>query len=222
MKRENINTIIAILGLILAAYSNYKQFKPETDKMELAINTGVIGSSELELKKDSYVPKELYGDDTRLAGPASIILELSNNMNRPVTVKKIEVELIKDGTAINYSDMFNPLDKKTLDNLYSPTTIAEHNVKKIELRINIPIHYNDKLSSCFMSIKPNTLKTDPYSDVRFCYYKNGVDLLGNKVQLKQFEGGGYMVESLKRISLNYRVTAVTGDNSKIVSLATFY
>ncbi|ASN13829.1 hypothetical protein B7764_00885 [Pantoea ananatis] len=222
MKRENINTIIAILGLILAAYSNYKQFKPETDKMELAINTGVIGSSELELKKDSYVPKELYGDDTRLAGPVSIILELSNNMNRPVTVKKIEVELIKDGTAINYSDMFNPLDKKTLDNLYSPTTIAEHNVKKIELRINIPIHYNDKLSSCFMSIKPNTLKTDPYSDVRFCYYKNGVDLLGNKVQLKQFEGGGYMVESLKRISLNYRVTAVTGDNSKIVSLATFY
>jgi len=222
VKRENINTIIAILGLILAVYSNYKQFKPETDKLELAINTGVIDSSELELKKDSYVPKELYGDDTRLAGPVSITLELSNNMNRPVTVKKIEVELIKDGTAINYSDMFNPLDKKTLDNLYSPTTIAEHNVKKIELRINIPIHYNDKLSSCFMSIKPNALKTDPYSDVRFCYYKNGVDLLGNKVQLKQFEGGGYMVESSKRISLNYRVTAVTGDNSKIVSLATFY
>jgi len=88
VKRENINTIIAILGLILAVYSNYKQFKPETDKLELAINTGVIDSSELELKKDSYVPKELYGDDTRLAGPVSITLELSNNMNRPVTVKK--------------------------------------------------------------------------------------------------------------------------------------
>ncbi|ELY4458097.1 hypothetical protein SMZ60_000559 [Cronobacter sakazakii] len=130
MKRENINTIIAMLGLILATYSNYKQFKPESDKLELTINTGEIGSSELELNKDSSVPKALYGDDTRLAGPASIILELSNNMNRPVTIKKIEVELIKDGTAINYSSMFNPLDKKTLDNLYSPTTIAEHSVKK--------------------------------------------------------------------------------------------
>ncbi|ELY2562128.1 hypothetical protein SMB96_004106, partial [Cronobacter sakazakii] len=105
MKRENINTIIAMLGLILATYSNYKQFKPESDKLELTINTGEIGSSELELNKDSSVPKALYGDDTRLAGPASIILELSNNMNRPVTIKKIEVELIKDGTAINYSSM---------------------------------------------------------------------------------------------------------------------
>ncbi|ELY4773957.1 hypothetical protein SM089_004294, partial [Cronobacter sakazakii] len=91
MKRENINTIIAMLGLILATYSNYKQFKPESDKLELTINTGEIGSSELELNKDSSVPKALYGDDTRLAGPASIILELSNNMNRPVTIKKIEV-----------------------------------------------------------------------------------------------------------------------------------
>lgn len=222
MKRENINTIIAMLGLILAVYGNYKQFKPETDKLELTVNTGEIGSSELELNKDFSVPKALYGDDTRLAGPVSVILEISNNMNRPVTIKKIDVELIKDGTAINYSSMFNPLDKKTLDNLYSPTTIAEHNVKKIELRINIPIHYNDKLPSCFRSIKTNKLKADQYSNVRFCYYKNGVDLLGNKVQLKQFEGGEYMVETSKGISLNYRVTAITGDNSKIVSLATFY
>lgn len=88
MKRENINTIIAMSGLILAAYGNYKQFKPETDKLELAINTGVIGGSELELNKDLSVPKALYGDDTRLAGPASIILEVSNNMSRPVTIKK--------------------------------------------------------------------------------------------------------------------------------------
>ncbi|MDY4367628.1 hypothetical protein SNR26_07845 [Pectobacterium brasiliense] len=222
MKRENINTIIAMSGLILAAYGNYKQFKLETDKLELTVNTGVIGSSELELNKDFSVPKALYGDNTRLAGPASIILEVSNNMSRPVTIKKIEVELIKDGAAINYSSMFNPLDKKTLDNLLSPTTIAEHTVKKIELRINIPIHYNEKFSSCFRSIKSTKLKTEKFSNVGFCYYKNGVDLLGNKVQLKQFEGGGYMVESSKGNSLNYRVTAITGDNSKMVSLATFY
>lgn len=222
MKRENINTIIAMSGLILAAYGYYKQFKPETDKLELAVNTGLIGSSELELNKDFSVPKALYGDNTRLAGPASIILEVSNNMSRPVTIKKIEVALIKDGAAVNYSSMFNPLDKKTLDNLLSPTTIAEHTVKKIELRINIPIHYNEKFSSCFRSIKSIKLKTEQFSNVGFCYYKNGVDLLGNKVQLKQFEGGGYMVESSKGNSLNYRVTAITGDNSKIVSLATFY
>ena len=222
MKRENINTIIAMSGLILAAYGYYKQFKLETDKLELAVNTGLIGSSELELNKDFSVPKALYGDNTRLAGPASIILEVSNNMSRPVTIKKIEVELIKDGAAVNYSSMFNPLDKKTLDNLLSPTTIAEHTVKKIELRINIPIHYNEKFSSCFRSIKSTKLKTEQFSNVGFCYYKNGVDLLGNKVQLKQFEGGGYMVKSSKGNSLNYRVTAITGDNSKIVSLATFY
>lgn len=45
--------------------------------------------------------------------------------------------------------------------------------------------------------------------------------MGNKVQLKQLEGGGYMVESSKAKSLNYRVTAIAGDNSEMVSIATF-
>ena len=117
--------------------------------------------------------------------------------------------------------MFNPLDKKTLDNLQSPTTFAEHSVKKIELRINIPIYYNEEVSSCFKIIKSTKIKAEKFGNVSFCYYKNGIDLFGNKVQLKQFEGGGYMVESSKGISLTYRVTAITGDNSKIVSLATF-
>lgn len=221
-KRENINTIIALAGLILAAFTSYNQFKPETDKLEVAVNTGFVASSELELNKDIYMPKSLYGDNTRFAGPASIILEVSNNMNRPVTIKKIEVELIKDGAALSYTSMFNPLDKRTLDNLQSPTTISEHSVKKIELRINIPIYYNEKLSSCFRSIKTTKLKDEKFGNVTFCYYKNGIDLFGNQVQLKQFEGGGYMVVSFKGNSLNYRVTAITGDNSKIVSLATFY
>ncbi|MES3204230.1 hypothetical protein QDQ60_13720 [Klebsiella aerogenes] len=222
MNRENINTIIAMSGLILAAFTSYNQFKPETDKLEVAVNTGFVAGSELELNKDIYVPKALYGDYTRFAGPASIILEVSNNMSRPVTIKKIEVELIKDGAAVSYTSMFNPLDKKTLDNLQSPTTIAEHSVKKIELRINIPIYYNEDVSSCFRNIKLNKLKDEEFGNVRFCYYKNGIDLLGNKVQLKQFEGGGYLVESFKGNSLIYRVTAITGDNSRMVSLATFY
>lgn len=229
MKRENVNTIIAACGLIiatcglaLAAYTNYMQFKPDTDKLDLAVSTNSVASSELELNKDSAVPKALYGDSARFAGPASISLEVSNNMSRPVTIKKIEVELIKDGAAVSYASMLNPLDKKTLDNLLSPTTIAEHSVKKIELRINIPIYYDEKVSSCFRSIKSTNLKTEQPGDIRFCYYKNGIDLLGNKVQLKQFEGGGYLVESIKEKSLNYRITAITGDNSKIVSLATFY
>lgn len=222
MKRENINTLIAMSGLILAAFTYYNQFRPETDKLEVAVNTGFVANSELELNKDVSVPKALYGDYTRFAGPASIILEVSNNMSRPVTIKKIEVELIKDGAAVSYTSMFNPLDIKTLENLQSPTTIAEHSVKKIELRINIPIYYNEEVSSCFRSIKPTKLKSEEFGNVSFCYYKNGINLLGNKVQLKQFEGGGYMVESFKENRLTYRITAITGDNSKMVSLATFY
>ncbi|MEN4683826.1 hypothetical protein [Pantoea agglomerans] len=222
IKRESINTIIATLGLIVAAGSYYNQFKSESDKLEVVVNTGFVASSELELNNDIAVPKALYGDHARFVGPASIILEVSNNMSRPVTIKKIEVELIKDSAAVSYAGMFNPLDQKTSDNLLSPTTISEHSVKKIELRINIPIYYDERVSSCFKKSKPAKLQVEEFGNVIFCYYKNGIDLLGNKVQLKQFEGGGYLVESSKVNSLNYRVTAITGDNSKMVSLATFY
>ncbi|MEN4796374.1 hypothetical protein [Pantoea agglomerans] len=221
MKREDVNTIIAISGLILAAYGNYKQFKPEKDKLEMVVSTGFLDDSEVRLNNDVSAARAIYGDGVRLAGPISIKLEISNNMSRAVTIKKIEVELIKDDALIDYSGMFSPLDKKTMDNLFDPTTIAEHSVKNIELRINIPIHYSEKVSSCFSSIKSSKIKNEQFGDVRFCYYKKGVDLLGNKVKLKQFEGGAYMVESSKAKSLNYRVTAITGDNSEMVSIATF-
>lgn len=221
MKREDINTIIAMSGLILAAYSTYKQSKPEADKLELTADIGFVENAEVKLNKDIFVPKALYGNNTRLAGPASILLEVSNNMSRPVTIKKIKIELIKDNRAVVYSNMLDPLDGKTLENLSSPTTIAEHSVKKIDLQINVPIHYNDKISYCFRSIKTTKLKAESIGNVRLCYYKNGIDLFGNKVQFTQFEGGEYLVESLKEKNLSYRVTVMTGDNSKMLTLATF-
>lgn len=87
MKREDVNTIIAISGLILAAYGNYKQFKPETDKIEMVVSKGFLDDSEIRLNKDISAAREIYGDGVRLAGSISINLEVSSNMSRAVTIK---------------------------------------------------------------------------------------------------------------------------------------
>ncbi|WP_419236195.1 hypothetical protein [Serratia fonticola] len=132
MKRENFNTAIAFSGLVLAAFSTYIQLKPERDKLDLVVTTSFNTNSSFKLIEDGYLPKEMFGDNKKLAGPASITLELSNNMSRPVTTKRIKVELTNvEKTIIIYSHMFNPLDKKQWKH-YFPLRLSK-NTRLIKL-----------------------------------------------------------------------------------------
>lgn len=223
MKRENFNTAIALSGLVLAAFSTYIQLKPERDKLDLVVTTSFNTNSSFKLIEDGYLPKEMFGDNKKLAGPASITLELSNNMSRPVTIKRIKVELTNgEKTIIIYSHMLNPLDKKTMEALFSPKTIDEHSVNKIELFLNIPIYYDEKVSSCFGRLHLSESKDEKINNVEYCYFSNGIDFLGNKIQFREYEGGAAMLsKTLGGNRLTYRLTVITGDNSEIVKMAIF-
>ncbi|GEM_PF-3173759 len=223
MKHENFNTAIALLGLLLAAFSTYTQLKPEKDELDLAVTASLNPNTKFELKDNKYLPKEVFGENKKLAGPASFTLEASNNMNRPVTIKKIKIELVKnDHGIIYYPQMFNASDKKTIDTLHTPVTIEGHSVIQRELSINIPIHYDDRVSSCFS--RPDLFVSEPisFNNIEYCYFSHGIDFLGNKVQLTQYEGGGTIfTKTSGGHSLTYKLTIKTGDNSEIVKIATF-
>ena len=223
MKHENFNTAIALLGLLLAAFSTYTQLKPEKDELDLAVTASLKPNAKFELKDKKYLPEGIFGENKKLAGPASITLEASNNMNRPVTIKKIKIELVKnDQGIIYYPQMINISDKNTIDTLNTPVTIEEHSVIQRELSINIPIHYEEEISSCFS--RPDLFVSEPISlnNIEYCYFSHGIDFLGNKVQLVQYEGGGTIfTKTLGGHSLTYKLTIKTGDNSEIIKMATF-
>lgn len=223
MKRENFNTAIALVGLLLAAFSTYTQLKPENDKLDLAVTTGLNTNEKFKLIDNPPLPKEIFGVNSKLAGPASIMLEISNNMNRPVTIKKIKIELVKDEKiVIYYPQIFNPSDKSSMETLHSPTTIEGHSVTQKNLSLNIPIHYDEKVSACFNRLNQFESEFKSLNNIEYCYFSHGIDLLGNKVKFTQYEGGGSIVTKTPGgYNLTYRVTIITGDNSEIVKMATF-
>ncbi|TCC06806.1 hypothetical protein E0L21_12515 [Kosakonia quasisacchari] len=222
MKHENFNTVIALLGLLLAAFSTYTQLKPEKDELDLVVTASLNPNAKFELKDNKYLPEGIFGANKKLAGPASIMLEVSNNMNRTVTIKKIKIELVKnDKGIIYYPQMINVSDKDTIDTLHTPVTIEGHSVIQRELSINIPVHYEERISSCFS--RPGLFVSEPISinNIEYCYFSHGIDFLGNKVQLTQYEGGGTMfTKTSGGQSLTYKLTIKTGDNSEIIKMAT--
>ncbi|EOU9512383.1 hypothetical protein ACOJCK_002296 [Cronobacter dublinensis] len=222
MKHENFNTVIALLGLLLAAFSTYTQLKPEKDELDLVVTASLNPNAKFELKDNKYLPEGIFGPNKKLAGPASIMLEVSNNMNRTVTIKKIKIEVVKnDKGIIYYPQMINVSDKDTIDTLHAPVTIEGHSVIQRQLSINIPVHYEERISSCFS--RPSLFVSEPisFNEIEYCYFSHGIDFLGNKVQLTQYEGGGTMfTKTSGGQSLTYKLTIKTGDNSEIIKMAT--
>lgn len=223
MKRENFNTAIALFGLLLAAFSTYTQFKPEKDKLDLAVTTGLDFNAKITLTDNNYLPEAIFGKNKKLAGPASIRLEASNNMNRPVTIKKIKIELIQSAKSIIfYPQMLNFSDERQTGILHTPVTIEGHSVTQKELSLNIPIYYDEKISSCFNKPNLTERKHKSFNNIEYCYFSQGIDLLGNKVQFRQYDGGAsILTKTPGGYSLTYRITVITGDNSEIVKMATF-
>ncbi|EPA0308205.1 hypothetical protein ACS6IT_04170 [Enterobacter hormaechei subsp. steigerwaltii] len=222
MKHENFNTAIALLGLLLAGFSTYMQLKTEKDELDLVVTANLNRNGKFELKDNKYLPEEIFGANKKIAGPASITFEASNNMNRAVTIKKIKIELVKNGSGIiYYPQMIDISDKNTMDTLQTPVTIEGHSVAQRELSINIPIHYEERFSSCFS--RPGLFVSEPisFNNIEYCYFSHGIDFLGNKVQLTQYEGGGTMfTKTSGGQSLTYKLTIKTGDNSEIIKMVT--
>ncbi|ECH0718640.1 TPA: hypothetical protein ROI13_001625 [Escherichia coli] len=218
MKHENVNTIIAVAGLGLAAFSTFMQFKPQQDILDIVVTADNSDNRGFFLK-GKPLPDEIFGDSKILAGPYNLFFEISNNINRPVTIKGVDIKLLDDkGSPIDYRDtVYSESDKKTLTN---PVQYEPHTVKRFNVAINIPIVYGKEFNKCF---HPTGFIVDQhryFGDIRFCYYSEGVDFFGNKVNSRVLEGGGIYFTKDESKYLNYKVTVVTGDNTIISKVVT--
>lgn len=224
MKRETFNTIIALLGLALAAFSTFNQLRPEKDVLDFSTQAGFDSKDYFKLARQANLPKEIFGENTKLAGPAFIRLEIANNMNRPVTVKKINLTFInKNNNELFYSSLFDGEGGSDAFLSNIPVTLAEHTVKNINMSINIPIFYKEDFAECFENKRILKGENKSVNEVEYCYYSKGKDLIGNAINMQEFKNGGVIITKNEQSkALNYKVTLITGDNTEISRMATIH
>ncbi|MEZ9443214.1 hypothetical protein AB4516_18185 [Vibrio sp. 10N.222.54.F12] len=206
-KHETINSVIGILGLIVASITAYHQFMPESDQLELEVSS-ILTS--VPLKQYYNFEDGISDEKLKISGPFFWKITAYNSLDRTVTIKDIDTKLFSDnGGFITYSDMNLGIFNRKLDPLSLPLSINANEAKVILVGLKVPI-VNE--ASCFSS--ENTR-----SDIERCYYEKGYDLFGNTVTKNS--PNSFSWDSFTKAPV-FLSTIRTGDNSKIYNELSFY
>ena len=104
ISHENFNTLIASVGLLIAVFTAWHQFRPAPDKLDIEV-TGRVDLG-VPLTKGNPFP-DLDGKKNKyLAGPIFWRAVLYNNLDRAVSVLDIDTFMSDaSGGLIQYSSM---------------------------------------------------------------------------------------------------------------------
>lgn len=220
MSHENINTLIASIGLLIGLVTAWHQFGPSPDELEIE----VTDRFEFSIPFESLRPFPKLNDEPErtIAGPVFWKAVLYNKLDRPLSIKELKTFMISEAGGLSqYSDMqlgVFDIDKKPI---HFPISIESRNAKAIFIGLNIPVLKDQpEEKSCF---KPNLSRRD----VEVCYFSKGVDLFGNTVDYTEYPNpGGEPFISVRwpdgTTSPSFVSVIRTGDNSEFSARFQYY
>ncbi|WP_299022788.1 hypothetical protein [uncultured Photobacterium sp.] len=207
IKHETVNSVIGVLGLMIALVTAYHQFVPEGDKIDIDVSP--IPTS-VPLKQHFDFQDGISDEVFKISGPFFWEFTAYNSLDRTVTIKDIDTKLFSGaGSLIDYSNITVGTFDRELKPLSLPLLIGSHEAKVILIGLNVPIISED---SCFSS-------QSSMSSVQRCYFEKGYDLFGNSVSTIQ--GGAVSWDELPKSPV-FLSTVKTGDNSEFHRKLSFY
>ena len=128
MKHETFNSIIAGLGLVLAAVTAWNQFSSKADELQVVSEGRTETGNQIEINKFGILDSET-GRPAPTIGPTSWRVRIHNETDRPVSIVNFEFFLLgPEYERIMYSEAKEKLSS------------AEAGLPSIDLPINIPAH----------------------------------------------------------------------------------
>lgn len=182
MKHETLNSILGGMGLVIAIFTAWSQFKPEPDNVSV-VNEGQIGSSQ-SIEVNAFGPPLFVEDDSLekvnpIIGPVLWKVRVFNKTNRTVSVIGAEVFLLgTENRRMTYSRMGGvKSDFRTPDVPVSfPDNLPAQEGKAYIVALNIPINERD------LGQAPCLQNIGSVREIERCYFKSGRDLFGNPVE----------------------------------------
>ncbi|MDV6254332.1 hypothetical protein [Vibrio sp. EA2] len=93
MKHETVNSIIGVLGLLIASITAYHQFVPPSDQLDIEV---VSVPSTQPLNEYIEFQDGLSEEVRKLSGPFFWEFTAYNSLDRTVTIKELETKLLSD------------------------------------------------------------------------------------------------------------------------------
>lgn len=194
MKHATVNTIVGVLGLLIATITAISQFWPEADKLQVVIENRAHTGERVEF--DGFGLLRPYEEKLSPSfGPVSWKLRIFNSTDRVISVVRYRIfQLSEDGSRIG-SNSFNerlvPIDASIREQKF-PLNIEAREANGYLLSLMVPyVKETDGERSC--SIDVSTIR-----QFENCFFARGRDLFGNPVNA-QFDNS----EPPRRVSVQW-------------------
>jgi len=182
MKHETFNSIIAALGLSLAAVTAWHQFAPASDKIEPTSEGRVELGRQLEINPFGSISLK-SGSPAPSVGPVTWKVRIHNASDRPVSIVAFSIFLLsEDNRKIQYSGMrerLSPYDASLSEQIL-PDNISARETKAYLISLFMPFE-RDQGGNHKCEDEETRLR-----DLERCFFLKGRDLFGNPVSVVKY------------------------------------
>ncbi len=178
MKHAIINTILATMGIAIAATTAWFQFAPASDQLQLA-SEGLVNIDQTIKVTPSPGLSLISPTSNAVLGPVIWKLRVYNASDRTVSVVGYEVFLLtNEDHRAYYSEMREQLVTfdALLNNQLLPDNIAPRSSKAYIVSMHIPFELDENSTTDCVG------KKSKLTDIQRCFFKKGRDLFGNPVE----------------------------------------
>lgn len=187
MKREDVNTIIAVLALAISGVSVWFQVRPVTDELTF-IEARPDNLSALRESRFSLVEAGRGDQTSRVISPVRWNVLLVNPLDRPVSIIGARL-FTQDEHGLEWSStMLKQVAFASQDTWSSvPFDVPAYASQRVVIESELPI-------SAQVDIECPVEKNPTLGELENCYFRQGVDLFGNEVIATFFSEEGRLVE----------------------------
>ncbi|WP_299212189.1 hypothetical protein [uncultured Tateyamaria sp.] len=179
MKHETFNSIIAFLGLGLAAITAWHQFAPKSDAITLVSEGRVEVGRPLEIDPIGTID-HITGANQPVAGPITWKLRIHNPTDHAVSLVSFETYLLTEANRrIKYSTMRERLSpfQVELPVQHLPENIPPNESRAYLVSLFVPFSSDeDAQDQCEQA-------AESLRSLERCFFEKGRDMFGNRVQI---------------------------------------
>ena len=186
MKHETINSIVGVLGLVIASVTAISQFWPEAERLQVVVegrtDTGrpVVVSGFGLLRDGDEEPSPLFG-------PVSWKIRLFNDTDRNLSVVGYQIlQLTEDGKKISsntFRDSVSPFDLSLAEQPF-PFSINGYDATAVVISLMVPFRKEGE------GVEKCAVPQQSVQEFERCFFKQGRDLFGNQVDTIQYDNTG--------------------------------
>lgn len=183
MKHETVNSIVGVLGLVIASVTAISQFWPEADRLQVVVE----GRTETGRFVDASGFGMLRVGDEKLSplfGPVSWKIRLYNDTDRNLSVVGYQIfQLAEDGAKISSNAFKDRLSQFDLSLAEQPFPFSINGYDATAVVISLMVPFKEESEGAEKCVEPQV----SIQQLERCFFRQGRDLFGNQVEAIHYD-----------------------------------